>query len=110
MESRAILDGQISASSQYSIYHGAIYATLHNEAVQNVHNEAWEPSTTDANQWLQIDLVTQYGVTRVATQGRYQLTHWVTKYNLLYGNDGSTFQYYREREQNITVSHCSIWT
>ncbi|XP_022783127.1 lactadherin-like [Stylophora pistillata] len=102
MESRAILDGQISASSQYSIYHGAIYARLHNEAVQNVHNEAWEPSTTDANQWLQIDLVTQYGVTRVATQGRYQLTHWVTKYNLLYGNDGSTLQYYRERGQNIT--------
>ena len=107
MESRAILDGQIRASSQYSIYHAAVYARLHNKAVQNVHKEAWEPSTSDANQWLQIDLVTQHGVTRVATQGRYQLTHWVTKYNLLYSSDGSTFQYYKERGESITVSHCA---
>ena len=86
MESRAILDGQIRASSQYSVGHAAVYARLHNKAVQNVREEAWEPSTSDANQWLQIDLVTQHGVTRVATQGRYKPTHWVTKYNLLYSS------------------------
>ena len=107
MESRAILDGQIRASSQYSVYHAAVYARLHNKAVQNVHEEAWELSTSDANQWLQIDLVTQHGVTGVATQGRYRAPAWVTKYNLLYSNDGSTFQYYKERGQSITVSHCA---
>ena len=107
MESRAILDGQINASSQYSVGHAAVYARLHNKAVQNVHEEAWEPSTSDANPWLQIDLVTQHGVTGVATQGRYKIDHWVTKYNLQYSSDGSTFQDYKERGESITVSHCA---
>ena len=111
MESRAITDGQISASTIWSSYHVASNARLHNQASANS-SGAWEPSKKNANQWLQIDLVTQLSVTRVATQGREDRFHWVTKYHLQYSNNGSTFQFRREQGKHFSkVSHwANIWT
>ena len=111
MESRAITDGQINASTRYSSYHVASNARLHNQASANS-GGAWEPSKKNANQWLQIDLVTQFSVTRVATQGRPDDSHWVTKYHLQYSNNGSNFQFHRGRGKGISkVSHwADIWT
>ena len=105
MESRAITDGQISASTRYSSRHFASNARLHNQ--ESAHSRgAWEPLTKNVNQWLQIDLVTQLSVTRVATQGRPRGRHWVTKYHLQYSNNGSTFQFHRERGKHFSkVSH-----
>ena len=111
MESRGITDGQIKASTRYSSYHVASNARLHKQASANS-GGAWEPSKKNANQWLQIDLVTQFSVTRVATQGRPDDSHWVTKYHLQYSNNGSTFQFHRERGKHFSkVSHwADIWT
>ena len=58
MKSRAITDGQISASTIWSSRHFPSNARLHNQASANS-SGAWEPSKKNANQWLQIDLVTQ---------------------------------------------------
>ena len=105
MESRAITDGQISASTIWSSRHVASNARLHKQASANS-GGVWEPSKKNANQWLQIDLVTQLSVTRIATQGRPDGPHWVTNYHLQYSNNGSTFQFHRERGKHISkVSH-----
>ena len=99
MESKAIANEQISASSQWD----------HNEAAHNgrLHFKqsgykagAWVALTNDENQWLQIELINPYvKITRVATQGRNGQTtlNWVTSYNLTYSNDGVKFHIYKER-------------
>ncbi|XP_078348538.1 uncharacterized protein LOC144633566 [Oculina patagonica] len=62
---------------------------------------AWVAKSSDVNPWLQIDLIGQYIVTRVATQGRNSSTYQqrVTKYKLQYGDDGTNFKYYQEQGQ-----------
>ena len=65
---------------------------------------AWTAATTDAEQWLQVDLGTEYSiarVTRVKTQGRRGFySQWVTKYKLQFSLDGGkTVQYYRDQGQ-----------
>ena len=99
MESKAIADKQISASSQWD----------HNEAAHNgrLHFKesgykagAWVVRTNDENQWLQIELInSNVKITKVATQGRNSRTffYWVTNYHLTYSNDGVKFHIYRER-------------
>ena len=98
-------DGQISASTIWNSRHFASNARLHKQA-SAISGGVWEPSKKNANQWLQIDLVAQLSVTRVATQGRPDGLHWVTKYHLQYSNNGSTFQFHRERGKHFSkVSH-----
>ena len=96
MESGAIPDAQISASSQWNAYNAARQARLHFQAGSGI-GGSWAARTNNVNQWLQIDLGYQYSnVTRVATQGRNAYLEWVTKYKLQYSDDGVHFQYYRE--------------
>ena len=100
MESRAISDGQISASSQWDANHAAIQGRLHFQAGGGKAG-GWSARSNDANQWLQVDLGSEFTkVTRVATQGRNALNQWVTKYKLEYSKDGVHFQYYREQGKN----------
>ena len=100
MESGAISDGQLTASSQYDANTAAIQGRLHFQAAGDKAG-AWEARSNDVNQWLQVDLGNQVtAVTRVATQGRNKRhLQWVTKYNLQYGDDGVNFQYYKEHGQ-----------
>ena len=96
MESRAITDEQIIASSVHDANHAAIQGRLHFQAGA-VKTGAWSAGSNDVNQWLQIDLIGQYIITRVATQGRNGVNQWVTEYKLQYGDDGNNFQNYREQ-------------
>ena len=106
MESGAISDSQISASSQYDANHAAIQGRLNFQETSGKAG-AWVPAYNDGNPWLQVDLGNQLtNVTRVATQGRnYNQwprgphNQWVTKYKLQYSDDGVNFQYYREQGQ-----------
>ena len=103
MESRAITDGQITASSEWNrndYDHAAIQGRLHFTAGDGK-TGAWSALTNDLNQWLQVDLIGRYIVTRVATQGRNGVNQWVTEYQLQYGDDGNNFQHYREQGQTI---------
>ena len=62
---------------------------------------SWSAGSNNVNQWLQIDLSSQYiKVTRVATQGRSDVAQWITKFKLQYSKDGGNFQYYREPGKN----------
>ena len=100
MENGAILDGQITASSKRDENHAPFQSRLHFKKSGNKQG-SWSAATSDAYQWLQIDLVSQYNeVAGVATQGRNSFKYqFITKYRLQYSSDGVTFLYYRERGQ-----------
>ena len=96
MESRAILDSQISASSEWASNHAAQQGRLH--FVKTVYRTgAWSARSNDLNQWLQVDLLNTTRVSGVATQGRNgcPCDQWVTKYKLQYSEDGQAFKFYR---------------
>ena len=99
MESGAIADEQISASSEFSVYHAAKYGRLHlKRKPSNV--GSWSSLAVDTNQWLQIDLGNdRTSISRVATQGRNDYDQFVTKYQLQYSEDEVTFHYYSEQGQ-----------
>ena len=99
MENGTIPNGQLSASSEWDANHAASQGRLNFKAVPGKAG-SWSAKTNDVNQWLQVDLGTQYTkVTRVATQGRNGYSQWVTKYTLQYSNDGVNFQYFKEQGQ-----------
>ena len=100
MESGAISAGQITASSEFDANHATDNSRLNYQG----QFAAWSARVNDANQWLQIDLISYYiTVTRIATQGRDSdiYDQWVTKYKLQYSNDEVTFKHYREQGQNV---------
>ena len=95
MESRTILDAQISASSQMDSNHSASHARLHLQADGST-SGGWSALTNDVNQWLQVDFGSYTLVTQIATQGENGYSNWVSKYRLKYSDDGSTFQFYKD--------------
>ena len=98
MENGAISDGQITASSQFSVNHAPAQGRLHFKETSSKKG-AWSAATTEQYQWLQVDLCSFVTVTRVATQGRNMVSRkqWVTKYSLQYSNDEVNFQCYKEQ-------------
>ena len=82
MESGAILNSHITASSSWrSSYNGA-KARLNR-------NSVWVVRSNNANHWLQVDLRKVKTVTKVATQGRpHSYSQWVTSYTVSYSTDG----------------------
>ena len=109
MESGAITDGQISASSEHSAGLAAPRGRLNLPLTEST-TGAWTALTLDDNQWLQVDLGwTHSTVTQVATQGRNNVNQWVTRYKLQYSNDGINFHYYREQGHTTDkVNYCIL--
>ena len=108
MENGVIDDGQISASSQWDGNHAARQGRLQfkqNGAKQG----SWSSRKNDQNQWLQINMGDHHEVTGVATQGRDSVRHkqWVTKYQLLFSNDGVNFQAYKGQGAATKVKQTS---
>lgn len=101
MESYAITDSQIGASSEYNGIYPAVRGRLHLKTVLGWRGDAWVAHPGDSAPWLQIDLIKQRIKTvRVATQGRHDSPQWVTKYSLSYSNDTSNFLFYKEQGQS----------
>ncbi|CAH3127335.1 unnamed protein product [Pocillopora meandrina] len=99
MESGAILDEQIIASSEYDGNHAAKQGRLNFLAVPGKAG-SWSSRTNDANQWIQVKLPSNTKISRLSTQGRNAFNQWVTKYQLMYSEDGLNFHYYHERGQS----------
>ncbi|CAH3154100.1 unnamed protein product [Pocillopora meandrina] len=96
MESGAIFDSQITASSVYNDNLAARNARLHFKGSENpLRRAGWVPGVKNTNQWLQVDLQQTTRVIGIATQGRHDFDQWVTKYKLQYGDDGQTFRVYK---------------
>ena len=96
MESGAIFDSQITASSMSNDRHAAPNARLHFKGSENpVRHGGWVAGEKNINQWLQVDLQHIIRVIGIATQGKPASKQWVTKYKLQYGDDGQTFRVYK---------------
>ena len=101
MESGAIADSQISASSEWSVYQSSKRARWHTKE-NGLGSGAWSSLTSDLNQWLQVDLCKITPVTHVATQGRNSWSpgQMVTKYKLQFSNDGISFLFYKRQGES----------
>ena len=100
MESGAISDGQVTASSIYDNTLMPYNGRLNSLTSQSIAG-AWAPAYPSVNHWLQIDLSLNHTrVTGVATQGRNNCCQRVTKYKLQYSDDEVNFLYYREQGQS----------
>ena len=98
MESGAISNGQLRASTEWDANHAAIQARLHFKAVPGKAG-SWSAKYNNLDQWLQIDLGSKHEVTGLATQGRNGYGQWVTKHKVQYSDNGVNFQYYMEQRQ-----------
>ncbi|XP_015750013.1 PREDICTED: retinoschisin-like [Acropora digitifera] len=98
MQSGAIPDSHITASSQHSDGLAAPRSRLYILGTGSLF-AAWLPSAHDQDQWLQIDIGEPLSVvTAVATQGRGDHPRWVTSYKLQYSDKHTTdFQFYTEQ-------------
>ena len=99
MDSGAITDAQITASSQADQNHAAVQARLHFKQA-GYKQGSWSAARNDVNQWLQVDLGSYTTVTKIATQGRNGYSQWVTEYRLQYSDDGVTFQFFKEPQSS----------
>ena len=94
MENGKIADNQITASSEKRNY-TAVQARLRYKNRGRLFG--WQPKNSRRTEWLQVDLLDNYIVTGVATQGclpvnpKSKLVFGVTKYQLEYSNDGKVF-------------------
>ena len=92
-----IPDDSFSASSIFKARYAAKYGRLNGTG-------AWEPkTTTDPDDYLQIDLLYEYVICAVATQGNPPTQsptaqEWTTEYKLRFSLNGTTFLPYKENK------------
>lgn len=110
MDSGAITDAQISASSHWDDNHAARQGRLHYKRASGT-SGGWLSSINDLNQWFQVDLGQYTTVTGIATQGGRWMYYWrgweqyVTAYKLQYSDDGVSFQFYKETPHESDKVH-----
>ena len=93
MESKEIRDGQITASSQWRIGHGAANARL-NFVSGPRRTGAWSAKTNDLNQWLQVNFKRSTIIEGISTQGRQDWDQFVKSYTTSFSQDGKNFYCY----------------
>ena len=99
-----IPDDSFSASSIWSSRYKAKYGRLNGP-------KAWEPKTYRNYEYLQIDLLYEYVVCAVATQGNPPTNsgaqEWTTEYKLRFSLNGTTFFPYKENKTDKVGMSCS---
>ena len=100
-----IPDDSFSASSIFAPKYAAKYGRLNGRG-------AWEPkTTTDPDDYLQIDLLYEYVICAVATQGsppsQSRAQEWTTEYKLRLSMNGTTFFAYKENKNDKVGMSCS---
>lgn len=108
MQSKAIPDSRITASSKWDNNHGPDRARL-GTARSGHKTGAWSARSNDAGQWIQLDLNKVTKVTRIATQGRSDANQWVKTYLLEYSTNGVQFSSYGlmngNKDRNTISAH-----
>ncbi|KAK3280382.1 hypothetical protein CYMTET_11767 [Cymbomonas tetramitiformis] len=93
MQSGAIADSQISASSE----HRDCLAASGRLASSGTYSSsagsqgAWCAASSASGEWLQVDLGSSQTVQGISTQGRHDAAHWVTSYQVQGSIDGVTW-------------------
>ncbi|XP_068684537.1 lactadherin-like [Montipora foliosa] len=88
MESRAIQDSAVTASSTWDSRLQPWQARINNEL-------CWSAGTSVIGEWLQVDLGKDTAVTKVATQGRSTGGQWVKSYKILFSLDEANWNEYQ---------------
>ena len=102
MESGAIADSQLTASSELDSDHGIKRARLHTKETDAYSRGSWVSATNDMNQWYQVDLGKITPVVYLATQGRnsWSPVQMVTKFKLQFSDDGTSFLFYKRQGES----------
>ena len=100
-----IPDNSFSASSIFAPRYAAKNGRLNGR-------RAWEPETNDHDDYLQIDLLYEYVICAVATQGNPPTQsptaqEWTTEYKLRFSLNGTTFFPYKENKTDKVGMSCS---
>ena len=99
-----IPDDSFSASSIFAPRYAAKFGRLNGTG-------AWEPKTNDRDDYLQIDLLYEYVICAVATQGnppsQSGAQEWTTEYKIRFSLNGTTFFPYEENKiDKVGMSYC----
>ena len=94
--SDAIPDGSFSASSSYNNNHRPWVGRL------NLNSSGWSPKTdTNPADYLQIDLLYDYVICAVATQGAGDYDQWTTYYKIQLSLNDTNFYIYKENNTEM---------
>ena len=100
-----IPDNSFSASSIFAPKYAAKFGRLNGTG-------AWEPKNNGPDEYLQIDLLNEYVICAVATQGNpptqsVGAQEWTTEYKLRFSLNGTTFLPYKENKLDKVGMACS---
>ena len=99
-----IPDDSFSATSIFAPKYAAKYGRLNG-------TRAWAPETNGRDDYLQIDLLYEYVICAVATQGnpptQSPAQEWTTEYKLRFSLNGTTFFPYNENKADKVGMTCS---
>ena len=90
MKNGRIPSRAITVSSKWDRYHGGNRARLQISR-RGRYIGAWSAKHNNPYQWIKVDFSRPVKVLAVATQGRQDLSQWVTRYYLSYSFDGINF-------------------
>ena len=108
MQTGRIKNKAITASSMWDRYHGPWLARL-NARRMGRYMSAWASRYRNRYQWLQVDTGRLSRVIRVGTQGRKEVSQWVTAYKLGYSVDGVHFAMYRLNSRDKVSGSRKRW-
>ncbi|XP_031558985.1 hemocytin-like [Actinia tenebrosa] len=103
MQSRALPNESITASTSRSSGYEPFYARLGNRGEGVNLNGAWAPLEIAVNtSWIQVDLLQPTTVSRIATQGHPDLVQWVMDYSIEYGTiEGNLMEYENRLNEKV---------
>ena len=100
MKSGKLPNSAITATTSLNQYYSPERARL--DTVKSGSFEAaWIPKSQDVGQWIQVDLGKISKITRIATQGRQNVAHWVKSYSITYSVEGGPFLPYSNNQVNV---------
>jgi hypothetical protein len=99
--SGGIPDHRLTASSEFNSVYAIIYGRLYSSS-------SWATKTTsDANDYLQIDLGAVHVLCALATQGSTLSTEWTKTYSISLSLDGVSWSTYQENNRDKVKVLCS---
>ncbi|XP_028512626.1 uncharacterized protein LOC110231617 isoform X6 [Exaiptasia diaphana] len=90
MQSKAIRDSQITASSSYNLRYLPSYGRLNIV----LGNGGWLARSNTIGEWIQVDFLQATRITAIATQGTPKYDEWTSTYSLQHSYDGTSFRDY----------------
>ena len=95
MESRLIVDSQLTASSSRSPTSGAWNARLNLTRITDIRDGGWIAADDDKDPWLLIDFIANVTITAIVSQGVHGGQHWVKNYTVSFGFHRNFLQDYK---------------